>query len=476
VNGIAPPSRFVSPDPPGDGRHPTVSIVSVNYNGRRYLERFITSVLAIDYPPSCHRLVLVDNASTDGSAAFVRQTFRQVHLLEARTNLGFAGGCNLGIRAATSDYVVLVNNDTVVESDWLRGLVDVAESDPRAGLVGSKLLFLTPFLDVALDTPVADAGVPNGPEGAAALMLHDARVVGCDYDKLMIRAGRLASSEDDGRPLHTLAAAARLAVPIARTDGPAVLVLTLRIPPSRGDRPVDVTVAGVVVGRLAVTPVAQTFRVEISRELVARAARDMINNAGTVIDDEGRFGDRGIFEFDEGQYDVVADVPALCGASVLLRRAMLEEIGGFDTRYFMYFEDVDLSWRARRAGWRVMYTPHSRLRHVHAASSREGSPLWTFFVGRNHLFWLIKHGTARAAAEAVGAFYARATGEMLRTLGQRLVPGRRSASATSAAIDRQIARSLTRHLPGLLVSRYHSPKTDGTGRWTIVRNDRSSSA
>src|SRR5204863_4374951 len=76
MNDIA-PSSGLSLGPPGNGRHPTVSIVSVNYNGRRYLERFITSVLAIDYPPSCYRLVLVDNASTDGSDAFVRETFPQ---------------------------------------------------------------------------------------------------------------------------------------------------------------------------------------------------------------------------------------------------------------------------------------------------------------------------------------------------------------------------------------------------------------
>jgi GT2 family glycosyltransferase len=467
----AAPSGLASPNPPGDGRHPTVSIVSVNFNGRRYLERFLRSLLAIDYPPSCYRLVLVDNASTDGSAAFVRETFPNVHVLQTGTNLGFAGGCNLGIRTTRSDYVVLVNNDTVVESQWLRALVEVAESDPQVGLVGSKLVFLTRFLDVALDT---DAAVPNGPRGAA-LMLHEARMTGCDYDKLIFHAGHLAAGEDDGRPVHTLARAARLAVPIAPTDGPVNLVLTLRAAPSQGDLPVDVTVAGAAVGRLAVTSAPQQFRVEIPRMIVARAARDVINNAGTIIDDEGRFRDRGIFEFDTGQYDVVADVPALCGASVLLRRAMLEEIGGFDTRYFMYFEDVDLSWRARRAGWRAMYTPRSRLRHVHAGSSREGSPLWTFFVGRNHLFWLIKHGTPGAVARAVGAFYARAIGGMLRDLGQRLVHGRRAASATPAAIDAQIARSLARHLPGLLVSRYHAPKTGGTRRWTAVRHEPSSS-
>lgn len=468
----APPSGLASRGPLGDGRHPTVSIVSVNYNGRRYLDRFIRSVLAIDYPPSCYRLVLVDNASTDGSAAFVRETLPGIHLVEAGANLGFAGGCNLGIQASASDYVVLVNNDTVVEPDWLRALVEVAESDPRVGLVGSKLLFLTRFLDVALDALVSDAVGPGDP-AAPVLMLDEARVIGCDYDKLIVRAGHLAATDGAGRPVHVLA---RLAVPIARADSPASLLLMMRAAPSHGELPVDVTVGGAPVGRFAVTPAPQMFRVEIPREIVARAARDVINNAGTIIDDEGRFRDRGIFEFDDGQYDVVAGVPALCGASMLLRRAMLEEIGGFDTRYFMYFEDVDLSWRARQAGWRAMYTPHSRLRHVHAASSREGSPLWRFFVGRNHLFWLIKHGRTRAAARAVGAFYARAMVGMLRERRQRLIHGRRSGSTTPAAIDLQIARSLARHLPGLLVSRYHSPKTDGTGRWTTVRNERSSSA
>jgi GT2 family glycosyltransferase len=470
VNAVVASSTPVPPGPPGDGRHPTVSIVSVNYNGGRYLERFLQSVLAIDYPPSCYRVVLVDNASTDGSAALVRGTFPQVHLLQTGTNLGFAGGCNLGMRATASDYVVLVNNDTVVESHWLRALVEVAESDPRVGLVGSKLLFLTPFLDVALD-----AALPDGP-GDAALVLHEARVAGCDYDKLFFRAGHLAAGEENGQPVHALARAARLAVPVTRTDGPASLLLTLRAAPSRGELSVDVTVADAPAGRLAVTPAPQRFRVEIPHETAARATRDVINNAGTVIDDEGRFGDRGIFEFDDGQYDVVAEVPALCGASMLLRRGMLEEIGGFDTRYFMYFEDVDLSWRARRAGWRVMYTPHSRLHHVHAASSREGSPLWTFFVGRNHLFWLIKHGRIRAAARAVGAFYARAMVGMLRDRRQRLVHGPRSTSATPTAIDLQIARSLTRHLPGLLLSRCLTPRAGGAGTWTTVRHEGAPSA
>ena len=431
-------------DPAGDGRRPTVSVVSVNYNGRMYLERFLRSVLALDYPPSRYRVVLVDNASTDGSVELVRERFPQVRLVEASSNLGFAGGCNLGIRATTSDYVALVNNDTAVEPSWLRSLVEVAESDPRIGMVGSKILFLTPFLDVGLEALVDGPDASSG-LGAPAVVLQEAQVVGCDYDKLIFRAGRLWAGSDDGRSAHTLACSARLAVPVAQIDAPATLALTLRAAPPRDDLTVRVIAGDAEIGRLVVTRTSQTFRIEVPRQLVARAAHDMINNAGTRIDGEGQFGDRGIFEFDEGQYDLVADVPALCGASVLLRRAMLDRIGGFDTRYFMYFEDVDLSWRVRRAGWRLVYTPHSRLRHVHAGSSQEGSPFWVFFVARNHLFWLIKHGTARAAVRAVAAFYARMMERTLRAAGRRLLRRHGSMATTRDAIDLQVARSLARH-------------------------------
>jgi hypothetical protein len=302
-------------------------------------------------------------------------------------------------------------------------------------------------------------------------VLHDARVVGCDYDKLVVRAGRLAGGGDDGPSAHTLARSARLAVPVAHTDAPASLVLTLRAASSRGELTVGIVAGDAEIGRVPVTPTPRTFRLEVSREIVARAARDMINNAGTDVDGEGRFGDRGIFQFDDGQYDLVADVPALCGASVLLRRAMLEHVGGFDARYFMYFEDLDLSWRARRAGWRLVYTPHSRLRHVHAGSSHEWSPFWVFFVARNHLFWLIKHGTARAAVRAVGAFYARAMLGALRVGGRRVLRRSPSIPATGNTVDLQVARSLARHLPGLVVSRYRAPKSGGTTRWTAVGNE-----
>lgn len=449
-------------DLPGDGRRPTVSVVSVNYNGRKYLEGFLRSALAIDYPATCYRVVVVDNASTDGSVEFVRERFPEVRVVEAGSNLGFAGGCNLGIRATRSDYVALVNNDTVVEPGWLCSLVEVAASDPRVGMVGSKMLFLTPFLDVGLEALTAGPAGPDVP-GVPVLVLHEAQAVGCDYYKLMVRAGHLGAGNHGGRTMHALASSARLAVPVTRADAPATLVLTLAAGPSRGDLTVGVMVGDAEIARLHVAQAPRTFRLEVPAHVVARAAHDMINNTGTRIDGEGRFGDRGIFEFDDGQYDLVGDVPALCGASVLLRRTMLERIGGFDTRFFMYFEDVDLSWRACRAGWRLVYTPRSRLRHVHAGSSREWSPFWLFFVTRNHLFWLIKHGTARAALRAVGAFYARALREVVRALARGLARRHPSAPDARAVVDLQVARSLARHLPGLIVSRYRAPGVAAAG-------------
>src|SRR5262245_51267680 len=429
-------------DAPGDGFHPTVSVVTVNYNGHRYLERFLESLFSIDYPSPCYRVVLVDNASTDGSTKLVRDKFPDVHIVRAGENLGFAGGCNLGIRASRSEYVALVNNDTVVDRSWLRRLVEVAESDARIGLVGSKMLFLTPFLDLGLEA-VPDPVQPVAP-GTAILYLHEARALGCDYDKLMLRAGRISTSGDDkGRPVHALASSVRLAVPVAPADVPTTLILTLRAAPPWKDVTLRVFARNIEIDRVEVTQDLLSLQFELSPELIAHIAREMINNAGTRIDGEGVFGDRGIWEFDDGQYDKVSDVPALCGASVLLRRAMLERLGGFDTRFFMYFEDVDLSWRASRDGWRLVYTPLSQLHHVHSGSSEEGSPFWVFYVTRNHLFWLIKNGTRGAAARALGAFYMKA----LRAAGRMLLR-RQTSLSLNDAVDLQVARSLTLHLPG----------------------------
>lgn len=116
---------------------PLVSVIIVNYNGMTLLEKCLKSVLATDYRPL--EVLLVDNGSTDGSLTFVRSRFPEVRLLAQERNLGFAGGNNRGVEAATGEYVVLLNNDARVEPGWVKALLGLLE-DPGVAVVTSRVV------------------------------------------------------------------------------------------------------------------------------------------------------------------------------------------------------------------------------------------------------------------------------------------------------------------------------------------------
>lgn len=118
-----------------------VSIIIPNYNGIRYLGECLKSLKRINFPRDQFEIIVVDNASTDGSVEFIKNNYPDIVLIEASSNLGFAGGCNLGIMHSKAEYIVLLNNDTEVDTNWLIELVKVADSDEKVGIVGSKLLF-----------------------------------------------------------------------------------------------------------------------------------------------------------------------------------------------------------------------------------------------------------------------------------------------------------------------------------------------
>ncbi len=132
---------------------PFVSIVILNYNGARFLEACLAAVRASNYPRDRFEVILVDNASTDGSDALVTQRFPEVRVLQNGGNLGFAGGNNRGILAAAGAYVILLNNDTVPHPDWITELVRAAEADHHVGACAAKLLFLHDRLPVVIDSP-----------------------------------------------------------------------------------------------------------------------------------------------------------------------------------------------------------------------------------------------------------------------------------------------------------------------------------
>jgi len=239
------------------------SIVIPAWNGREYLGLCLSSVLAETLPAA--QVIVVDNASTDGSADWMAENYPQVQIIRNDRNLGFAGGCNVGLRAARGDVLVLLNQDVIVRPGWLAALAS-AFADEQVGIAGGKLL------------------------------------------------------EPDGRTLSH--AGGYLEWPLA-----------------------------------------------LGRHI-------------------------GLGKVDQGQYDTATDVEYVTGASLAIRRTVLDRIGLLDERFFpAFYEDVDLCWRARQAGWRVRYEPHAAAVHDEASSTRHHWPSRHYYHYRNRLLFVFKHLT-----------------------------------------------------------------------------------
>lgn len=141
------PAATASPAAPprsGNVAAAEVAILIVSFNGRELLSDCLASVLASDDGELKKHVIVVDNASTDGSAALVRERFPQVELIEAGGNLGFAEGNNVGWEYVRRKlprvrYVYLLNQDTLVESGFLKSLVAYLETHLKVGSVQSKL-------------------------------------------------------------------------------------------------------------------------------------------------------------------------------------------------------------------------------------------------------------------------------------------------------------------------------------------------
>lgn len=120
-------------------RKPDVSIISLNYNGFELTSAMIESLkrnVSLDF-----ELIIVDNASREDEAAMLRDRYPELKLVRSDKNLGFAGGNNLGIREATGRYLFFLNNDTELEDDSLRYLVERMDSDPSIGVACPKIRF-----------------------------------------------------------------------------------------------------------------------------------------------------------------------------------------------------------------------------------------------------------------------------------------------------------------------------------------------
>jgi GT2 family glycosyltransferase len=120
---------------------PLVSLITVNYNGLSHLETFFSSVYAQEGLTDALEVLMVDNGSSDGSVAFVREKFPNVRIIEAGENLGFAKANNLAADAAKGKYLGLLNNDMKLEPDWVKTMVDYREQGPAdMPCIGSRIL------------------------------------------------------------------------------------------------------------------------------------------------------------------------------------------------------------------------------------------------------------------------------------------------------------------------------------------------
>ena len=119
--------------------HPLVSIITVTYDHPEVTCQLLGSLRKITYSPI--EIIVVDNASPKDDPAIILQSFPEIHFIQSKVNLGFAGGNNLGIKVAKGKYILLLNNDTEVEPGFLEPLVAKFETDATTGAASPKIKF-----------------------------------------------------------------------------------------------------------------------------------------------------------------------------------------------------------------------------------------------------------------------------------------------------------------------------------------------
>lgn len=369
---------------------PYCSIVILNYFGEKVIESNIKSVLELDYPKDKYEIIIVDNDSKDRSREILKKIshkHQNIKLVFLDKNLGFSKGNNVGLRQATGEYVLLLNNDCIVERNWLKELVKTAQKDEKIFAVTSKILLFPKYLNLKLDIKLS-------------LVPLFAWISKSSFYKYQEKSKKIYLSlwkKQSDYQLEVLFDPEKdMEVELSFLLNTRNKILTDKN--KVGDL-VQFHDEAVVTTDIEIKreEIEFKFKIDLTDKKIKRIALDKIQNAGIMIFQNGYCRDIGTiirynqqyYEYDRGQFDNEREVYGACGAAVLYRKKILDKIGLLDETFFMYYEDVEICERARFNGYKVYYSPKAIARHLHALSSGEWSPFFVYQTEKSRLLHVI---------------------------------------------------------------------------------------
>ncbi|CAB4778723.1 unannotated protein [freshwater metagenome] len=373
---------------------PLVRVVVVDYDGGETTLACLRSLEATNWPEDSLEIVLVDNASQKPVTALVRSELPRIRVIESSENLGFGGGCNLGIGDLTGvDYVALINNDMTVEPEWLSPLVDAVNKGPRIGASSPKIILASRYRKIRLRSDVSTHG--RGDKRTLGIRIDAARVGGVDVtsDIRYISGTWGPELQSDGSLSVWTNGLAELLIPFSEEDTEECELLLSSLGPVE----VSIEEDGAETGRASATISARPQWISIQ---ATRPTIEVIQNTGTEIIADGFGVDRGYLDIDNGLDDLPGEIPVWCGGAVLLKSEYLRASGRFDSSLFLYYEDVDLSLRGSTLGWRYVYEPASVVHHIHAATASRNWRRSEQLKERNRLVVLRRHAGLVAGTKA----------------------------------------------------------------------------
>ncbi|MGI9601480.1 MAG: glycosyltransferase [Acidimicrobiales bacterium] len=400
----------------------------MNHNGGELLNRCLQSLQALEWPNDRIHIVVADNASTDNSLDSVPTG---VEIIEMGTNAGFGAAINRAVSAPgpAFDAVLLLNPDAWIEPDALEKLRHVLDTDPGVGAACPRILFDRPMATVTI---TADEGMD--------CRLGAAEVDGTDVrDSVHGLEGAERTPNRFGTSTWKLSARSTLHVPHGSR-------LRVELEARRRGR---VTIAADADPVTAlVGPGATSIDVALGDEPLT-----VVQNDGSSVAADGTGTNRHFHRPLSAVDSRPADVFAWCGAGVLLRSAMLDQIGSFAEPFFLYYEDTDLAWRGQAAAWRSTLVPDAVVHHRHSATTGQGRAVTEVHQHRNRVLMMARNaplgaalGTLIGLVLTAGSTTVRGCAARLRGSGDLTRAGYRWRSVVAALAKLPWALSTRRRL------------------------------